>query len=83
MLESQEKRSEIISYQNKFKLKKVKFKEDGQLRQLISLIKWSKENHKIDLEMEGPMKLKIIRGLQIFHGKICMIKELRLHLYHL
>jgi hypothetical protein len=39
MLESQEKRSEIISYQNKFKLKKVKFKEDGQLRQLISLIK--------------------------------------------
>lgn len=33
------KRSEIISYQNKFKLKKVKFKEDGQLRQLISSIK--------------------------------------------
>jgi hypothetical protein len=39
MLVNQEKKSEIISYLNKFKLKKVKFQEVGPLKQLILLTK--------------------------------------------
>lgn len=38
-LENQERRSEITYCQNKFKLKREKFKEAGQLKQLISSIR--------------------------------------------
>jgi len=37
--ENQEKKLEIIFCRNKFKLKKVKFQEDGLLKQQISSIK--------------------------------------------
>lgn len=66
-----EKKSEITFCQNKYKLKKEKFQEDGQLKQLISSIKWFKENRLIDLETMEHKKSKIILGLEISHGKIC------------
>lgn len=75
--ENLEKKLEIIFCRNKFKLKKEKFQEDGQSKQLILSIKWSRENPEIDLETMEQLKLKIIHGLEIFHGLILRIETLR------
>ena len=75
--ENLEKKLEIIFCRNKFKLKKEKFQEDGQSKQLILSIKWSRENPQIDLETMEQLKLKIIHGLEIFHGLILQIEILR------
>ena len=72
-----EKKLEIIFCRNKFKLKKEKFQEDGQSKLLILSIKWSRENPEIDLETMEQLKLKIIHGLEIFHGLILRIETLR------
>ena len=75
--ENLEKKLEIIFCRNKFKLKKEKFQEDGQSKLLILSIKWSRENPEIDLETMEQLKLKIIHGLEIFHGLILRIETLR------
>ena len=75
--ENLEKKLEIIFCRNKFKLKKEKFQEDGQSKQLISSIKWSIENPQTDLETTDQLKLKIIHGSEIFHGLILRIEILR------
>ena len=75
--ENLEKKLEIIFCRNKFKSKKEKFQEDGQSKQLILSIKWSRENPEIDLETMEQLKLKIIHGLEIFHGLILRIETLR------
>lgn len=75
--ENLEKKLEIIFCRNKFKLKKEKFQEDGQSKQLISSIKWSRENPQTDLETTDQLKLKIIHGSEIFHGLILRIEILR------
>jgi hypothetical protein len=48
MLENLEKKSESIYYQNKYKLRKVKFLKDGLLKQQISSIKWLSVNLRKD-----------------------------------
>lgn len=75
--ENLEKKLEIIFCRNKFKLKKEKFQEDGQSKLLILSIKWSRENPEIDLETMEQLKLRIIHGLEIFHGLILRIETLR------
>ena len=68
--ENPEKKLEIIFCRNKSKSKKEKFQEAGRLKQLISSIKWFRENLQIDLETMELSKSKIIHGLEIFHGQI-------------
>lgn len=73
-----EKKLEIIFCRNKSKSKKEKFQEAGRLKQLISSIKWFRENLQIDSETMELRKLKIIHGLEIFHGLIYKIETLKL-----
>ena len=68
--ENLEKKLEIIFCRNKSKSKKEKFQEAGRLKRLILSIKWFRENLRIDLETMEHQKLKIIHGLEIFHGQI-------------
>jgi len=73
-----EKKFGITFCRNKFKSKKVKFQEAGPLKQLILLIKWFRENQRIDLETMELPKLRTILGLEIFHGLIYRIEILKL-----
>ena len=74
--ENQEKKSVIIFYQSKYRLRREIFQlhhMNGLLRLQILLIKWCKGNLIIDWATMEQMKLKIIHGFVIFLGKIYMI----------
>ena len=56
---------------------------NGLLKQLISSIRWFRENLIIGWATMDQKKLKIIHGFVIFLGKISMKEKYGLHSFHL
>jgi hypothetical protein len=84
--ENQEKKSVIIFYRSKYKLRREIFQlhhMNGLSRLQILLIRWCKGNLIIDWDTMDLKKLKITHGFVIFLGKISMRGRLELHLFHL
>lgn len=77
MLASRERRSETTSCRSRFRSSVRMCQEAGQLKLLISLTKWFKENHRTDSEQTEFSKSKTIHGWETSRGKIWMRRRCR------